>query len=187
MLVIQEWDVDRLIPYVRNPRRNDHAVNNVAAGIREYGFKVPVIARSDGTVVDGHLRLKAALKLGLKTVPVVLADDLSEAQIKAFRISVNRMADLAEWDTDLLGLEIDELKSMNVDLDLTGFDADSLNDLLDMDDGWQTDIDVVDKYGETLDGAKATVKITVESDQTDRVKELITSFLDSEGVQYEIK
>ena len=115
------WPLERLIDYARNPRKNDHAVDRVAAAIKEFGFRVPIIAKSDGLVVDGHLRLKAARKLGLVEVPVVLADDLTDAQVKAFRLSVNRMAELAEWDNELLALELGELGELGFDLDLTGF------------------------------------------------------------------
>ncbi len=127
---LEHWPLERLIDYIRNPRKNEHAVDRVAAAIHEFGFRVPVVAKSDGTVVDGHLRLKAARKLKLATVPVLLADDLSEAQIKAFRLSVNRMAELAEWDEELLALELQELQDLDYDLDLTGFDEDELNRLL---------------------------------------------------------
>ena len=134
---IEQWEIDRLIPYARNPRKNDHAVDKIASAIREFGFKVPIIAKSNGDVVDGHLRLKAAQKLGMDTVPVVIADDLTDAQVKAFRISVNRMAELAEWDDELLQLELDELREMDFDLDLTGFDDDcedsDLSEIIDAD------------------------------------------------------
>jgi hypothetical protein len=98
----------------------------VSAAIKEFGFRVPIIAKSDGLVVDGHLRLKAAKKLGLVTVPVLLADDLSPAQIKAFRLSVNKMAELAEWDDEMLAVELTDLKDMDFNLDLTGFTLDEL-------------------------------------------------------------
>ena len=123
------WPLERLIDYARNPRKNDHAVDRVAAAIKEFGFRVPIIAKSDGLVVDGHLRLKAARKLGLVEVPVVLADDLTDAQVKAFRISVNRMAELAEWDSELLALELGELGELGFDLDLTGFGEDEIKAL----------------------------------------------------------
>ena len=129
-LQFEVWKIDRCIDYARNPRKNDHAVDKVAAAIREFGFRVPIVAKSDGTVVDGHLRLKAAKKLGLDEVPVILADDMSEAQIKAFRLSVNKVAELAEWDIDLLKLEIVDLKEMDFDLSLTGFDDDELANFL---------------------------------------------------------
>ena len=129
--VFETWPIDRCIEYARNPRKNDHAVDKVAAAIREFGFRVPICAKSDGTVVDGHLRLKAAKKLGLAEVPVILADDLSDAQIKAFRLSVNKVAELADWDNDLLALEFDELREMGFDLTLTGFDPDEIGGLFD--------------------------------------------------------
>jgi site-specific DNA-methyltransferase (adenine-specific) len=128
-LIFETWPIDRCVDYARNPRKNDHAVDKVAAAIREFGFRVTIVAKSDGLVVDGHLRLKAAKKLGLTEVPVILADDMSEAQIKAFRLSVNKVAELAEWDDALLGLEIMDLKEMGFDLELTGFDADEIDAL----------------------------------------------------------
>jgi ParB-like chromosome segregation protein Spo0J len=125
-LAFETWPIDRLIEYARNPRKNDHAVDRVAAAIREFGFRVPIVAKSDGLVVDGHLRLKAAKKLGLAEVPVILADDMTDAQIKAFRLSVNKVAELAEWDDELLRLEFDDLSEMGFDLDVIGFDADEI-------------------------------------------------------------
>lgn len=122
----ETWPIDNLIEYARNPRKNDHAVDKVAAAIREFGFRVPIVAKSDGTVVDGHLRLKAARKLSLSQVPVILADDMTEAQIKAFRLSVNKVAELAEWDNQLLALEFGDLQDLDFDLSLTGFDADEI-------------------------------------------------------------
>jgi ParB-like chromosome segregation protein Spo0J len=126
---LEFWPLNRFIEYDRNPRINDHAVDKVAAAIKEYGFKVPIVAKSDGLIVDGHLRLKAAKKLKLNEVPVLLADDLTDAQIKAFRISVNKMADIAEWDNDLLKLEFDDLAQMDFDLSLTGFDMGEIANL----------------------------------------------------------
>ena len=121
MQQLEEWKVSDLVEYARNPRKNDHAVDKVAAAIREFGFRVPILAKSDKTVVDGHLRLKAAKKLGIETVPVMLCDDMTDAQIKAFRISVNRVAEFAEWDDEMLRVEFAELEELGFDLDLTGF------------------------------------------------------------------
>ena len=126
----EHWPTSRLLPYARNPRKNDHVVDQMAAAITEFGFRIPIIAKSTGEVVDGHLRLKAALRLGLETVPVILADDLTPAQIKAFRILANRSATWADWDDDLLRLELEELQLGDFDLALTGFDADELLDIL---------------------------------------------------------
>ena len=144
MQQLEEWKVSDLIEYARNPRKNDHAVDKVAAAIREFGFRVPILAKSDKTVVDGHLRLKAAKKLGLETVPVILCDDMSEAQIKAFRISVNRVAEFAEWDNDLLRIELDELDEMGFDLELTGFSLDEI-------DGLEIE-EIAPEYEEDADG-----------------------------------
>jgi DNA modification methylase len=127
---IELWPTSRPIPYARNPRKNDHVVDQMAAAITEFGFRIPIIAKSTGEVVDGHLRLKAALRLGLETVPVILADDLTPAQIKAFRILANRSATWADWDEDLLRLELEELKLDDFDLALTGFDADELLEIM---------------------------------------------------------
>jgi DNA modification methylase len=131
MLTVEQWPLELLIPYARNPRRNDEAVDRMCAAIREFGFRIPIVARSDGTVVDGHLRLKAALRLELPTVPVALADGLSDAQIKAFRLLANRSANWAAWDDDLLQLELADLQGIGFDLALTGFDAEELQSLLD--------------------------------------------------------
>jgi hypothetical protein len=121
--------LDKLIAYAGNPRKNDHAVEAVAAAIKRFGFRVPVLAKSDGSLIDGHLRVKAAKHLGMDAVPVVLCDDLSEADIKALRISINRMAELAEWDVELLSTELEGLTAEGYTLDDVGFDADALEQL----------------------------------------------------------
>ncbi|OUO51651.1 hypothetical protein B5F76_09205 [Desulfovibrio sp. An276] len=123
-LIVQTWPIDRLIPYARNPRKNDEQVDRMCGAIREFGFRIPIVAKSDGTVVDGHLRLKAAQKLGLKEVPVALADELTDTQVKAFRLLANQSANWAEWDTELLNLELKDLKEAGFDTDIIGFDAD---------------------------------------------------------------
>jgi hypothetical protein len=128
--------LDKLIAYAGNPRKNDHAVEAVAAAIKRFGFRVPVLAKSDGSLIDGHLRVKAAKHLGMKDVPVVLCDDLSEADIKALRISINRVAELAEWDTELLSAELEGLAAEGIGLEDVGFDAAALESLgADMDLG----------------------------------------------------
>jgi len=125
-LILEHWPIERLIAYARNPRKNDHVVAQMAAVISEFGFRLPVVAKSSGKLVDGHLRLKAARQLGLTTVPVVLADNLTDAQIKAFRLLANRSATWAEWDEDLLRLELEDLSAMDFDLSLTGFDENEI-------------------------------------------------------------
>ena len=129
-LTVEMWPVERLVPYARNPRKNDEQVERMAASIREFGFRIPVVAKSDGNVIDGHLRLKAALVLGLSEVPVALADDLTDAQVKAFRIMANKSAEWAAWDDGLLRLELEDLKELDYDLLLTGHELLELGAIL---------------------------------------------------------
>lgn len=150
MLNVEQWPIERLIPYARNPRKNDAQVDRMCAAIREFGFRIPIVAKSDGTVVDGHLRLKAAQKLGLKDVPVALADELSDVQVKAFRLLANQSANWAEWDNELLALELEELKLADFDTDLIGFEAELFES--------QENVPVEDKYT-----AKATTPILIIS------------------------
>lgn len=130
MLKTESWPIERLVPYARNPRKNDEQVERMVAAIREFGFRIPVVAKSDGTVVDGHLRLKAAQRMGMESVPVALADELTDAQVKAFRLLANRSANWADWDEDLLALELEELQAMAFDVSLTGFDVAEIDSLL---------------------------------------------------------
>lgn len=134
---LETWPVGELVPYARNPRKNDHVVDRIASAIREFGFRVPIVAKSDGTVIDGHLRLKAAQKLGMTEVPVMLADDMTDVQIKAFRLSVNKMAELADWDTEMLGLELEELNLEEFNLDVIGFSNIELEELLGGDEAFE--------------------------------------------------
>ena len=110
--------VEELIPYINNPRNNTEAVDKVAASIKEFGFKVPIVIDKDNVVVTGHTRLLASKKLGLEEVPCVIADDLSPAQIKAFRIADNKVSEYAKWDEDMSHAdkevqELEENKDLN--------------------------------------------------------------------------
>jgi DNA modification methylase len=159
-LQIDHIPIDNLIEYARNPRKNDAVVDKMCASIKEFGFRIPVIAKSDGSVVDGHLRLKAAKKLGLQLIPVILADDLSDAQIKAFRLLANQSANWADWDDDLLKLELEDLQELNFDLELTGFDFDEIQKLLDA-----TDIDLEEPAeADSVDPADNTPVISKPGD-----------------------
>lgn len=109
-----------LIPYANNPRLNDNAVDAVAASIKEFGFKVPIVVDSENVIINGHTRLKAAHKLGLKQVPCIVADDLTPEQVKAFRLADNKTSELAEWDMDKLGIELGEIP--DIDMSAFGFD-----------------------------------------------------------------
>lgn len=112
-------NVDELNVYENNPRKNDQAVEAVANSIKEFGFKVPVIITKDNVIIAGHTRIKACKKLGITDVPCIIADDLSEDQIRAFRLADNRASELADWDLDKLKVEFDNIE---LDLDLFGFE-----------------------------------------------------------------
>lgn len=115
--------IEELIPYENNPRKNDNAVDAVAASIKEFGFKVPVILDADNVIVCGHTRYRAAQKLGIKEIPCIMADDLTDDQIKAFRLADNKTAELAEWDFSLLDVELE-----NIDMDMSEFGFDTNTD-----------------------------------------------------------
>ena len=119
---IQNIKTDKLIPYVNNPRHNEDAVEKVMASIHEFGFKVPLVIDKNNVVVTGHTRLKAAKKLGIEEVPCVVADDLSDAQIKAFRIADNKVSEYAEWDEELLQVELEQLEELDFNLDSLSID-----------------------------------------------------------------
>ena len=114
-----------LIPYINNPRKNDNAVDKVASSIKNFGFKVPIVIDKKGEIITGHTRLKAAKKLGIEEVPTIVADDLTEQQIKAFRIADNRVAEESEWDFELLEIEMEGLDEFSVE-DL-GFNVNELD------------------------------------------------------------
>lgn len=119
--------IEELIPYEKNPRDNDKAVKYVAKSIKEFGFKVPIIIDKDNTIVTGHTRWKAAKELGLEEVPVIMADDLSEEQIKAFRLADNKVSEASSWNKSLLDEELEGI--LNINMEDFGFDLDEKTDL----------------------------------------------------------
>ena len=127
---IEIRDISSIRPYEKNPRQNDDAVDAVAASLQAFGFKQPVVVDKDGVVIVGHTRLKAAIKLGLKKIPVHVATDLTPEQVKAYRIADNQTATLSDWDLDILPIELAELQDAGFDMDLLAFDEDELAKLL---------------------------------------------------------
>lgn len=117
-------NIKELKPYAKNPRINDDAVQYVANSISQFGFKVPIVIDSDNTIVAGHTRIKACEQLGISEIPCIIADDLTEAQIKAFRLADNKTAEFAEWDFDMLSEEINGIDGINM-FDF-GFDIEGL-------------------------------------------------------------
>lgn len=117
---IEQKNRSKIIPFSNNPRINDAAVEKVAASIKEFGFKQPIVVDKDMVVIAGHTRLKAAEVLGLETVPVLVADDLTEEQVKAYRLADNKTAEFSEWNFDLLGMELFDIQ--DIDMEQFGFD-----------------------------------------------------------------
>ena len=127
---IKTIKIEEAIPYVRNPRQNKAAIAKVSASLKEFGWQQPIVVDKDMVVIAGHTRLEAARTLGMDKVPVQIAEDLTDAQVKAYRIADNRVSQEAEWDLDLLRLELSDLDNLDYDLLLTGFDDDELNCML---------------------------------------------------------
>lgn len=115
---VKNLAIEKLVPYENNPRNNEAAVDYVANSIKEFGFQVPIVVDKDNVIVAGHTRYKAALKLGLTEVPVVVAEDLTPKQIKAFRLADNKTAEKASWDFEKLA---EEIEGLDTEIDLTEF------------------------------------------------------------------
>ena len=122
--------IDSIVGYARNPRRNEKAIPKVKSSLKEYGFRQPIVVDADGVIVVGHTRWMAAKELGMTEVPVHVAENLTPAQIKGYRIADNRTAQESEFDDELLAIEMQELLDAKFDLDLTGFDGTEIDDLL---------------------------------------------------------
>ena len=175
--------VGDLIPYARNSRtHSDAQVAQIAGSIREFGFTSPVLIDEAGGIIAGHGRVLAARKLGMAEVPTIALAGLSEAQKRAYVIADNKLALNAGWDEELLKVELQDLTDAGLDIGVTGWSPEELNVLF---NGWQSDIDVVDKHGENTDGISGVVKIKVAKGDEEMAKEAITNALDAAGVEYE--
>ena len=134
--------ISELIPYARNNKiHNDRQIKLIASSILEFGFKQPIVVDSKNSIVAGHGRLKGAKLAGLEEVPCIIADDLTKAQIKAYRIADNKLSDLAEWDNEMIGLELEELAELDFDISLTGFDIDEVEALSNVIEGSLEDVE----------------------------------------------
>lgn len=136
-------DISKIKPYEKNPRKNDNAIDKVANSIKEFGFKQPIVVDKDYTIIAGHTRYQGANKLQLKEVPIIVADDLTPEQVKAYRIADNRVAQESEWDYDLLKIEFEELQEIDYNLLETGFDQKELDEMLQLEVEGLTDEDEV--------------------------------------------
>lgn len=178
---ILEMNVDDLIPYENNPRKNDAAVEKVALSISAFGFKVPIVIDSNNVIVTGHTRAKAAKKLGLTTVPCIKADDLTDEQIKAFRLADNKVSEFSEWDDEKLLAELEALG--DVDMSLYGFDfPDDDEDGDDTDDTYTSETNIP-QY--EIQGEKPDISELVDTEKTDELlQEIENSDLGYEEKQF---
>lgn len=158
-----------LIPYEKNPRKNDEAVEYVANSIREFGFKNPVIIDKNNVIVAGHTRVKAAERLGIEEIPCIMADDLTDEQIKAFRLADNKVGEIAEWDLEMLDLEL-----LDIDMDMTDF-------------GFEIEEEEIKeiKKVELKPYKKVHYLISLDLNKNDEIIELIEKIKQKEGVEVE--
>lgn len=175
---IEYKKIEDIIPYENNPRKNEEAVDYVANSIKEFGFKVPIIIDSENVIVTGHTRLKAAEKLGLKQVPVIKADDLTEDQIKAFRIADNKVGEFSSWDLDKLNLELEDI---NLDMSEFGFteDVEIGNFELINDEGLEN---ANSSYDHTLKIDRIEIPITEE--EYLKIKKKFDDYVEVNGVSF---
>lgn len=171
--------LDEIRPYENNPRFNDEAVDAVAASIKEFGFKVPIVLDAEGVIVAGHTRWKAARKLGIEEVPCVVADDLTPEQIKAFRLADNKVSELADWNEEALAQELAGI--MDIDMTAFGFDgeAEDLSDELE-DSGYSAAVNIP-QY--EITGEKPAISEMLDKD---KANELIAE-IERSGVSEEEK
>ncbi|MEK9768084.1 MAG: ParB N-terminal domain-containing protein [Betaproteobacteria bacterium] len=135
---VQIIPITDVIPYNRNPRKNTEAVAKVAGSLKEFGWKQPIVVDGEKVVIAGHTRLLAAQYLKMEQVPVLVADDLTDNQVKAYRLADNRVAQEAEWDHDLLSLELKDLLDDDFDIALTGFDVGEMESIFNEDENDNT-------------------------------------------------
>ena len=141
---IKTISIEELKAYENNPRKNDNAVDYVANSIKEFGFKIPCLITNNGEIICGHTRLKAAIKLGMTNIPCIIADDMTEEQIKAYRLVDNQTASIAEWDFEALDKELSSILNLNMDdfgFDLLFKEDDSKEKKQKLDQGGEVDID----------------------------------------------
>lgn len=180
-------NVDELTPYSNNPRNNEMAVEPVAKSIKEFGFKVPIIIDKDGEIVAGHTRLKAAKELKLEEVPCIIANDLTQEQIKAFRLADNKVSELADWDFELLEQELEMLDMSEIDFDMSefGFNSDDLDETFNVDASMNINDEGL--QGNTNDENKlifGKTKVIITEDELDMLENKYTEYIDLRKVSY---
>ena len=187
---VQNVKIEKLVPYENNPRNNDGAVEYVKNSIKQFGFKVPIVIDKDNVIVAGHTRYRAAIELELKEVPVIVADDLTPEQIKAFRLADNKTAEKASWDYTKLGKEIEDLMAIDdlgfdlTDLGFGEFELTALTSDFEPEGFDEEDTEGYEETGESLLVRKRVI-ISYMPEDEDKVKELL-GLDEIKGVTYDI-
>ena len=176
---IVELSIQDLVPYENNPRNNIEAVEYVANSIEKFGFKVPIVVDTNNVIVAGHTRYMASKKLGLETVPCIVADDLTEEQIKAFRLADNKVSEIATWDDELLAIELSDI--VDIDMGDFGFELNGLDD--DFESQEYEKVDLKSRYLEV----PTSVLNTRTKEWQDRKKAWVAKGIDSGSGRDEIK
>lgn len=156
--------IEDLKPYENNPRFNDDAVEYVANSIKEFGFKVPIVIDKNNTIVTGHTRYKASMELGLKEVPCIVADDLTEEQVKAYRLADNKVSEKSSWNYDLLDEELEDI--LNIDMSSFDFDLTNISDEI-------KDVDRTDLSDKIFEKYEIIIKCTDENDLEQKYNKLM--------------
>lgn len=180
MKIIEKKTSD-LIPYENNPRHNDNAVEAVANSIKTFGFKVPIVIDKNNIIVAGHTRLKAALSLGMDKVPCIVADDLSDDQVAAFRLADNKTSELAEWDYYLLDEELKKLQGI-IDMERFGFEEMEA-EISEADDTYTSTIDIP-KYEPQMENAPDVETLTDLTKYNDLIAEINASKLPKQDKEF---
>jgi ParB-like chromosome segregation protein Spo0J len=186
---VEQIKIEEILPYDQNPRDNSAAVEKVADSIKEFGWQQPIVVDEEKIILAGHTRHLAALSMGLKEVPVLIAKGLTEAQKKAYRIVDNKTSELAEWDKELLKSEFLALQELDFDLNLTGFDLDEIakmsgEDLMQFDE----ELDEIDESLEfnDLDGANANhvkmLMLYLDTDTEPKFKQMCVKIQEKHGI-----
>lgn len=169
-------NIDELIPYENNPRLNDEAVEYVKNSIKEFGFKVPIVIDKDNVIIAGHTRIKASKELGIKDIPCIIADDLTEEQVKAFRLADNKVSEKAEWNFNMLDAELADL---DINMEDFGFEKLDINI-----DDYGTDFNLPDGDKgniEQMTFTLSTEQATLIRSAMDLVKDEITETFGNEN------
>lgn len=184
---VENWNIDDVIPYENNPRRNDEAVEYVANSIKEFGWQQPIVVDKEGVVIVGHTRLKAAHELGLKEVPVHVAEGLTEDQAKAYRLADNKTGELAIWDFPKLNMELEDIDWLDMNMEDFGFSTLSFIDS--HIDDTDTELERYDEYAQEADAdtnfnliiscaneeEKTAIAAILRIDSDDKIKRLYSA------------